>query len=517
VSIAPRALSLLALAAVPAAAQLPSPNPIPRIAPRASWSLTSGVTGTPSQRRENPGAASSTHLYLFGGRNGNANTTVHNALYEFDGRAWALKTPDTTAAGFPAPRGGACVAWNFTTQRLLVFGGDTGTGPVGGPAVPTTLLGDTWEWDPQTNTWTDLTPTLAVSPSPRRFSALSFDPSTGGMLLFGGDVQIPAQLANDTWLFVNGAWTQLSPSTAPSARRQHSLVARPEMGDVLLCSGVTNPAVPTGTNALDVWSFQAGNWVLLNDGSQTFPHGCAGNQAVYDQARRRVVLQGGNGLRVIDNTLPSAWDGSPSTWCSEYDSRTNQWLLYGAASFNLADPVIGRISRYFAGYVPALGKVYKVGGQNPSGTGTITGTCEYQAAPLASAVTYGSGCSGSAGPVALASVFPNDRPWIGRSFEFAATGIASGALALGVAGFSQIQIPLAAIGPAGLPGCDFLTSLDQTFALPSAFGTASAAFPIPNGTFLAGGAVNLQVLQIELAPALAISSSNGLVATLGLN
>ncbi|MBK9385470.1 MAG: hypothetical protein IPN34_11735 [Planctomycetes bacterium] len=513
-TITPRALALLALAAAPAAAQLPSPNPIPRTAPRAAWSLVSGVVN-PTQRRENPGAASNTHLYVFGGRNGNANTTVHNALYEYNGTSWTLRNGDTAATTVPTARGGACVAWNFSTNKLMVFGGDTGTGLVGGPAVPTTLLGDTWEWDPQTNAWTDLTPSLAVSPSPRRFSAMSWDASTGGMILFGGDVAIPAALANDTWLFSNGSWTQLNPATAPSARRQHSLVSRPEMGDVLLCAGVTNPAVPTGTNALDVWALQAGNWVQLNDGSQTFPHGCVGNQAVYDQIRRRVVLQGGNGLRVIDNTLPSAWDGSPSTWCSEFDSRTNQWVLYGAATFNVADPVIGRASRYFAAYVPALGKVYKLSGQNPSGTGTTTGLCAYQATPVASAVAYGNGCSGSAGPVALASVFPNDRPWIGANFDFAASGIAPGGFALGVVGFSQIQIPLSVIGPAGLPGCDFLCALDLSFTMPVNAGIASASFPIPNGSFLAGGFVHQQVLQIELAPTLALSSSNGMTSTIG--
>ena len=50
-----RALALLALSAAPAAAQLPNPNPIPRTAPRAAWSLVSGVTN-PTQRRENPGS-----------------------------------------------------------------------------------------------------------------------------------------------------------------------------------------------------------------------------------------------------------------------------------------------------------------------------------------------------------------------------------------------------------------------------------------------------------------------------
>lgn len=41
-------------------------SPIPMAAPRARWVLTSGVTGTPTQRRDNPSAASNDKLCLFG-------------------------------------------------------------------------------------------------------------------------------------------------------------------------------------------------------------------------------------------------------------------------------------------------------------------------------------------------------------------------------------------------------------------------------------------------------------------
>ncbi len=88
------------------------------------------------------------------------------------------------------------------------------------------------------------------------------------------------------------------------------------------------------------------------------------------------------------------YGGSPSTWCSEFDCVDEQWYLYGAAAFGTVHPVIGRISRYFGAFVPSLGKVYKVSGQNPSGTGTTTATCEYQAVPVAAANPVGTACQG---------------------------------------------------------------------------------------------------------------------------
>jgi len=273
------------LLGAPALAQLPTPTPTPMAAPRARWVLTPGVTGTPTQRRDNPGAASNDRMYVFGGRDSNAGTTVHNALYEFNGTVWTLKTADN-APGAPPARGGACVAWDAARGKLVVFGGDTGG------AAPA-LLGDTWEWDPTTNAWTQLTP--ALSPSARRFAAMNYDPATGGMLLFGGETAITTPVtapSNETWLLLAGTWSQLNPATVPPGRRLHSLVTRPDFGDVFLCAGDDSSVTPV-VRWLDTWHWVGSNWVAIPTSTPTIPHGTNANQAVYDPIRRRIVLQGG--------------------------------------------------------------------------------------------------------------------------------------------------------------------------------------------------------------------------------
>lgn len=500
------ALALLPLAGLDLLAQAP----VPRTAPRATWSLIAGVTGTPTQRRQNHGAASLDRLYVFGGRNGNANTTTHNALYEFDGLTWTLRTPDTTAAGFPQARGGAAVAWNFTTGKLYVFGGDTGTGLVGTPAIPTTFLGDTWEWDPVTNVWTDVTPVApALSPAPRRFSAMTWDSTTGGMLLFGG--ADTATTYADTWLFLAGAWIPMSPATTPPVRREHSLVTRRDFQDIVMCSGVTVGPTSTTLNAVDVWRWTGSDWQLVP--TTTIPHGCAGNQAVYDEARKRIVLQGGNGLSVIETTNPlyTNYGGSPSGWCSEFDSFTNEWTLYGGATSATNDTVIGRISRYFIGYVPSLGKVIKWGGQNPSGVGTITGTCQYQANPVAAAVANGTGCAG----LALAA---DTLPWTGRTFSATGSGLAPGGLCFGVFGFSDPATPLSVLAPIGGIGCTLSCSPDATYLLPPSGGSVALSLTLPPTTSFGGLLLKAQVLQLQFDtlgnPSL-LTSSNGLALTIG--
>lgn len=502
-------LSCLPLLAVALAAQLPTPNPLPMQAPRANWALTAGVTGTPTQRRDNPGAASDTKMYVFGGRDQNAGTTTLNALYEFNGSAWTLKTAEG-AVGSPPPRGGACVAWDSTRGKLVVFGGDTGG------ATPT-LLGDTWEWDPTSNTWTNVMP--ATSPSPRRWAAMAHDPNTGGMLLFGGETAVgsPVQApSNETWRLLGGTWTQLSPVNVPPGRRLHSLVTRSNFGDVLLCAGDDASTSPV-TRWLDVWTWAGSDWTAVNTGG-TFPHGTTANQAIYDPLRQRVVLQGGQGISVPNTAgggqYGDLYGGSPSTWCSEFDCLSNRWILYGAATFNTAHPVIGRISRYFGAFVPALGKIYKVSGQNPSGTGTITATCEYQANPVATAVASGAGCFG----LTMAPRTASDLPWVGTTFTARISGLSTTSLVIGVIGATSVSIPLSALHPAGRPGCSLLANLDVTLPVTNLGGFADLSVPLPNVAFFAGNTLFEHALQVELSfPTItAITSPNALALTLGV-
>ncbi|MBK8980009.1 MAG: hypothetical protein IPM29_29265 [Planctomycetes bacterium] len=507
-------LCAVALASVPVTSQLPTPNPQPRVAPRATWVRTTTNTN-PSQRRDNPGAASLDKLYMFGGRDQNAGSAVLNALYEFDGSTWTLKTAEG-AVGSPPARGGACVAWDFPNNRLIVFGGDTGGSA---PA----LLGDIWSWDPTTNTWTDLTTAAGPGPSARRYAAMAYDPYTQGMLLFGGEPSLsPPTPTNETWLFIGNTWVQLAPATLPPARGMASLCTRDDFGDVVMCFG-RDQGGTTQIRLLDIWSWTGTDWLRLPDNG-TIPHGTTANQAIYDPLRRRIVVQGGQGISVPNTAnggiYGDLYGGSPSNWTSEYDSLAGQWYLYGDASWNTTDPVIGRISRYFAGFIAATGKIYKASGQNPAGGGSVLFTYQYQAAPVASATQIGTGCAGGGGVLSLDAVAPNDRPWLGRSYGFRVTNLAPAGIPLWAIGFTQQApaLPLSLLVPQGLPGCTLDVSLDLTFLLNNVGGVADGSLVIPVIAGIAGGTLYHQVLQAELGGGgslAALSSSNGQALLLG--
>lgn len=482
-----------------------TPMPIARVAPRAHWVLTPGVTGTPSQRRDNPGAASEDKLYVFGGRLGNATRTVLNALYEFDGTTWTLKTAES-ATGSPPKRGGACVAWDWGRNRLIVFGGDDG-------ASPPKFFNDTWEWDPATNKWTQIM--TAAAPSARRFSAMSYDPITKGMLLFGGETTVGVRPVGDTWLLLGNTWVRRTSPQSPPARRQHSMVTRRDANEVWLVGGADTVSRPQ-VRMFDVWRWNGVIWrqVPINN---TNPHGTNANQAVYDESRKRIVMQGGQGISVPNTNgggqYGNLWGGSPSQWCSEFDVLTNRWITYGASAFSTADPVIGRISRYFAGYIPKLGKVYKVSGQNPSGRGTTTGTCEYQATPIASTATRGMGCAN----LSFAGKAPYELPWLGRQLDTEVTGLASGSIPVALLGFSTLDIPLSAVLPIGRPGCRLLSGFDLVLPLSASNGAATMSLPLPATTSLAGAKFYEQVLVFGLTGSqfTSLESSNALELTAG--
>ena len=527
---------LLPALAAPALAQfnpLPSQPLVLRAAPRAAWSAvaSAGATVTGSTFRcDNPGAASNSKMYVFGGCLDNNTATTLNDLWEFDALAGTFtQINNGTTAPAPHQRGRCSVAWNPLTNKLVVFGGDTRSG---GTLPANTLLNDTWEWDPTTNTWTDVTP-AAGSPAPRRWAAMAFEPALGGMLLFGGDLGAGALGVNsETWLLLGGNWIQLSPGHVPLPRRMASMMTRPDFGDVIMVGGGDETLLNGFTEPyrhLDVWTWDGTDWTMLSNydwatGQGTFPASAFANQAVYDPLRKRVVMQGGQGIaaNTANNSIyvfgTTTYNGSPTNYTSEFDCLTNSWTIYanpvtGTTPYNNNDPSIGRISRFYAAFVPATGKIYKSGGQNPalSGSRPAMNVYEYQASPVASATALGTGCNGL-------SLTTDLLPWTGRTVTATATGFGPAGIGFGLIGFGTQSVPLSALHPAGLPGCTVEVTPDVSLLLFPVAGTASMNVALPSSPAFAGLGLNLQAVQLELNAQfslVSLSSSNGIALTIG--
>jgi hypothetical protein len=556
-------LLALSLLSAPVLAQLPAPSPNPptlRAAPRATWlAVTSAGTTTNGAlsggsylplanttfRADNPGAASNDSIYVFGGCLANNTATTANDLWKFDALAGTFtQLIADGAAGSPSHRGRASIAWNQLTNKLVVFGGNTRGGSTG--AGTPTLLNDTWEYDPVTNTWTDVTP-VSGNPSPRQHAAMCYEPVTGGMLMFGGQTNdaSPHVINNETWLFLGGAWIQLTPATLPPARTQASLMTRTNFGDCVMCCGLdqttyNNP--PTNTvveqiRFLDVWRWNGADWNLLSNydvltstGSQGFPASAIGQQAIYDPLRKRIVMQGGNGHTVASNVTylyGTLYGGSPTNWTSEFDCLTNSWKLYSrgsgtsTAAFGTNDSVLGRISRSFNAFVPATGLVYKICGQNPalSYSRPTYNVYSYQASPVASASSYGAGCNGL-------TLTADDLPWTNRTFTVTATGfgpLSFGLMTIGI-GVSGKVDPGVPLGFAGVPGpgvgCNIHTSVTLLELMsPPLATTQTYSIPVPDISVdptWVGLEIHMQAADLDFTAGwVGTYTSNGLTAIFG--
>jgi hypothetical protein len=133
----------------------------------------------------------------------------------------------------------------------------------------------------------------------------------------------------------------------------------------------------------------------------------------------------------------------------------------------------------------------------------------------ASATSYGAGCVGAGGAVALTAVAP---PWLGGTCRGLATGLPAEALAVGAFGFGQLALPMPAVHPAGTAGCTLLVTDEILLYSPHAGGTVATALAIPADPALIGATFFHQVVIVErdaLGGLAALTATNGLALTIG--
>lgn len=168
--------------------------------------------------------ASSDQLVLVGPFLGTSATDEET--WSFDGTNWSELAPLTS----PPALSGAGMAYDPDTNGLIMFGG----APVTEGAEASS---DTWAFDG--TTWTELSPTTA--PPGLLDSAMSYDPATSALLLFGGGMGSPqdAIATNETWSFDGADWTELELPANPSNRTDAGLAWDPATSQMLLVGGTT--------------------------------------------------------------------------------------------------------------------------------------------------------------------------------------------------------------------------------------------------------------------------------------
>ncbi|MFO1076280.1 MAG: kelch repeat-containing protein [Planctomycetota bacterium] len=424
----------------------------------------------PSLRTEVAMDSDGSGALLFGGQYG-PSSIAYNELWRYDGTTWTLLQP----VGAPPPaRSRFAAAYDPVRQRLVVFGGDAQY--AGGGS-----LGDTWEWDPQTSTWTQMTP--AATPTPRIHARLVFDPANANLLLFGGR----GAGGSETWSWDGANWTLRTPTNVPPAREQTHLATNWGNGTVLMFGG--SSAAASGVLG-DTWIWNGVDWNALAPATTPGTGGLRNGKATYDFLRDRVVVHGG---------ITSGGGFSASAW--EFDGI--DWTQRLPATLP-----VGRTGAGFC-YVAALERSVLFGGYN----GAVQGDqWDYQTNAVATATTFGTGCPASLG---VPTITAAARPWLGDTVAITTGNIPGTALPFVVAGLSTTAwvggaLPFS-LAPYGFPACSLLVSNEsQTFAL------GPLSLTVPNATGFLGVRLNYQAAALEPAGSgFTLGMSAGLTLTLG--
>ncbi len=242
-----------------------------------TWTEVTPVSSPPARNGHTMVFDSSRNrVILFGGYNGN----FLSDTWEYDGanNTW---TELTTAASPPA-RGDCAMVFDSSRNKVVLFGGWNGD-ILGDFSYP---LGDMWEYDVTNNIWTELTP--LSSPPNRAGHAMVFDSSRDKAVLFGGWGLLTRY--NDTWEYDsnNQTWTEVTPASSPPARTSHAMVFDSNRNKIVLFSG--HQGYPSLN---DTWEYDgaSNNWTEVIP--LFSPPASAVHAMVFDSSRNKVVLFGG--------------------------------------------------------------------------------------------------------------------------------------------------------------------------------------------------------------------------------
>ena len=268
-------------------------------------------------------------VVLFGGQSG----SPLNDTWAWDGTLWT----QVEDIGPPA-RSAHSLAFDSVRQRVVLFGGLSGS----------TVLGDTWEWDG--TEWTQMADT---GPSARLGLEVTFDSKIQRVVLFGGMDQNSKPFA-DTWIWDGNDWTQVQ-DVGPSARINPGLAYDSVRDRVVLFGGSEVKTAPPAGYATpvffppldDTWEWDANQWTRAAD---TGPAPRGGHGMVYDGTN--VLLFGGQNTSALG--FPGAlteyfadtwqWDGKHWTQLQDigpaprlpagmtFDSARNRSVLFGGSN-----------------------------------------------------------------------------------------------------------------------------------------------------------------------------------------
>lgn len=203
----------------------------------------------------------------------------------------------------PTRRGDSAAGYDPECQRLFMFFGDAAEPQMCSPA-PAMFLGDGYTYDVRLGTWAEIDVQGSERPLDRVRPSGAWDTSRGRFLVFGGrwrnGTSGPYTYLNDVWAFdpETRTWSELSPRDAPGAPvpRMNTIVVYDEVGDRLLVfAGGRTSGIEFAVDS-ETWAFELGTntWRQIAEGGDQ-PDPRLFHMGALDTKRNRLWIFGGGG------------------------------------------------------------------------------------------------------------------------------------------------------------------------------------------------------------------------------
>lgn len=226
----------------------------------------------------------------------------------------------------PGPRAHHAMAYDSESARVILYGGNYGS---------YTIYDDTWAYDCGTNTWTQMG--AAGSPTSAR-GPMAYDAESDRMILFAESFSLTFEATpTETWAydFNTDTWTNMAPAEAPPPSFDSRMAYDSESDRVILFGGIDTSLTQTqsierGSQIfLDhtwAYDFNANKWTRMNP--PVSPPPAASFVMAYDEGIDRVVVQGLSGVE----HYPEIWqyDYNADTW-EKVETDKNPGDRVGAA------------------------------------------------------------------------------------------------------------------------------------------------------------------------------------------
>ncbi|MFX0150627.1 MAG: kelch repeat-containing protein [Candidatus Hodarchaeota archaeon] len=236
--------------------------------------------------------------------------------FDFNSNTWENMTPDFS----PRSRSIHNMAYDSESDRVILYGGFWGDpSAVGGRRA----LGDTWAYDYNSNTWTNMSPVL--SPGPLYAFGLAYDSESDRVVLYGGKFKSNGftSLKHETWAYDYNSnnWIEMNPpGSARGNRNRFQMVYHVKWDRILLFGGDSEASAYDDTW---VYDYNKDNWTELEPVNR--PSSRIYSDLAYDVESDKVILFGGSDLN--NNNFNETWAliSTPKQTTSKLTTPTPGW------------------------------------------------------------------------------------------------------------------------------------------------------------------------------------------------